>query len=269
MRRKSKRLKKPQALISRFFVPRLATAILGMIFCGTVAFAQFRVPTLSGPVVDLAGMLDENTKAKLRNLLQQAYERGDVQLAVLTVPSLEGLSIEEASIKIVDSWKLGTKEKDNGILLIIAKKDRRMRIEVGQGLEGDLPDALAKRIIAETMEPAFRVGDFSDGILRGAYEILTYASPKVASENEILPPPRSRRSANKFVHALPFLIFFFIFIVSLNRDALGGRRRARRGRGNDYWGSGGGFGGGGFGGGGGGFGGGGGGFSGGGASGGW
>ncbi len=241
-----------------------------LLFCTPLWAENFEVPRLSAPVIDQAQMISRTARSKISQVLQQLKQQGKIQITVLTVKDLAGLSIEQASIKVADQWKLGDEKTDNGILLLISKKERKMRIEVGQGLEGNLTDAYSKRIIDETMVPLFRSGKVDEGILLGIYQIAGRANPDLnlqsifGAKQGWSRKGRSRRGMGSF---LPLLFFFFLFI-----SRLGGRRRGRSsgagmlmtgmllgglsGRG------GGGFGGGGFGGGGGGF-------SGGGASGGW
>lgn len=209
--------------------------------------------------MDQAGIISPQTKTKLEALLRRVNDSGALQLQVLTVSTLDGLPIEQASIEIVEKWQLGTKEKDNGVLFLIAPQDRKMRIEVGQGVEGDLPDVIAKRIIAEIVAPAFRQGLFDEGISAGVVEIIRYAAPQVIGEKA---PPREQERSQ----GIPIFVFLLFFVIVVLQGAFG--RRMGIGR-TSGWGPGG-FGGGGFGGGGGGgWSGGGGGFSGGGASGNW
>jgi len=222
------------------------------------------VPRLAGRVNDLAGLLDAGQRAALEAKLE-AYERGSGhQFALLSVPSLEGDSLEDFSIRVVESWKLGKRGKDDGVLLLVAKQERQMRIEVGYGLEGDIPDAIASRIVREVIQPAFRQGDFHGG-LDQAFSLLMRA----AGGESVLPPPRAER---RQPGGLKLLFWGAILLFWLLSQA----GRGGRGRGAGAFmlgaGMGGGFGGGmggRRGGGGGGFGGGGGGFGGGGASGGW
>ena len=233
----------------------------------TQSEASFKVPPLRGPVNDYANMIDERTEAQLTQTLRVLKKQsGGTELAVLTVPGLEGNSLEQASFDIVDHWKLGDKEKDNGVLLFIAKKERRIRIEVGQGHEGTLTDAYAKRIIDEAMVPMMRSGDSSGSILIGVFQIIKRIHPEINMET--LPGQKNmmqRRShRRKSLNGL-HLLFLIIFLVFFGRGGfLGFLIGSSLGSHRHY--GGGGFGGGGFGGG---FGGGGGGFSGGGASGGW
>ena len=125
------------------------------------------VPRLTGPVVDLAGVLSRSEQEKISASLLQFQRKYGPQLQVLLVPKLEDETIESYSIKVVDEWKLGSKDKDNGVLLLVATLDRKVRIEVGRGLEGDLPDALAGRIIRAGIIPFFKQGQTGAGVLVG------------------------------------------------------------------------------------------------------
>jgi uncharacterized protein len=195
-------------------------------------------------------------------LIRRIYESSKVQMQVLTVDSLNGEPIEPASIAVTDKWKLGKKGDDKGVLLMVAVADRKVRIEVGQGLEGDLPDILASRIIREVILPRFKQGDMSGGVVAGVQAVATQVAPDLGLH------VRKKRPSGDASVAVIYVIFILLAFVF----SLFGRRRGFWG-GGGYWGGGfggGGFGGGGFsGGGGGGWSGGGGGFSGGGASGGW
>jgi len=237
----------------------------------TAGAAEFQVPALTGPVVDNANMLSPSAERGMEALIRRVKEAGGSQLQVLTVPELGGLSIEEASIKVTDQWKLGSAKDDNGVLLMVAAKERRVRIEVGQGREGVLPDAYASRIVRDVIVPRFRQGDSDAAITAGVYAILHYTDPGFAEDGR---PAGSEGYARHedmsgFETFIMFaaIIFFILFASIFGRL---GRRRSSFWSPGGYssgWG-GGGFGGGGFGGGGG-WSGGGGGFSGGGASGGW
>jgi len=130
------------------------------------------IPYLTGRVNDNAEILSEATRRSLTERLKAHEEKTTNQIVVLTVPSLEGESIEGYAEAVFKAWKLGQKGKDNGILVIVAPNDRRMRIEVGYGLEGTLPDAITGRIIRNVMTPRFKTGDFNDGIDAGVNAIL-------------------------------------------------------------------------------------------------
>jgi len=244
----------------------LLLGLLGSLWTSPVF--SLEVPRLTGPVVDLAGVLSRSDQAKISASLLQFKRKYGPQLQVLVVPKLENETIETYSIKVVDKWKLGAKGKDNGVLLLVATENRKVRIEVGRGLEGDLPDALAGRIIRAGIIPFFKQGQIGAGVLVG----LGMIAETVGGKLENIPVPRMRK-AKRSGGNLGFLLFLAFFLIGPR--LLGGRRRGGMGSavlGGMLLGSllggrhGGGFGGGGFGGG---FGGGGGGFSGGGASGGW
>ncbi len=244
---------------------------LGALICGLTFFFNglcawaYDVPAFTSPVVDEAGLLSVSARGQLSAELDRLYANGGSQIAVLTLKSLGAETIEQVSIQVVEKWKLGTAKKDNGVLLLVAPNDRKMRIEVGQGLEGDLPDAIAKRIVSEVIAPYFKENNMELGIIRGVQTIRAYTDPDSAGSESM--KPQKPKSMGIF----QILLFLILFIVS----SIFGHRRRR----SSIWGiprSGGGFSGGsgglggGFGGGFGGFGGGGGGgFSGGGSSGSW
>jgi len=224
------------------------------------------VPKHSSPVVDLAGVLSRGDQKKIAASLLQFQQQHGPQLQVLVVPSLEDETIEGYSIKVVDKWKLGAKGKDDGVLLLVATENRKVRIEVGRGLEGDLPDVIAGRIIRTGILPFFKQGQTGAGILVG----LGMIAESVGGKLENVPAPQLRKAKNTS-GGLGYLLFIGLFLIG----PLFGRRR-RGGVGGALLGGllmgtamssgrhgSGGFGGGGFGGGGGG------GFSGGGASGSW
>jgi len=216
------------------------------------------IPKLSGYVNDNAGLLAPGTILKLERFLG-GFERSDsTQIVVLTIASLEGEAVDAYALRVAESWGIGQKGKDNGALLLIAKEDRKMRIEVGYGLEGRLTDLLSGRIIDNEITPRFKAGDFDNGVVAGV------AAMAEAVRGEYQGTGQSARKKKKRnpLGSLALLLFLgpgLMFLTS-------GRSHHRRG---GFW-IGGPFGGGfGGGGGGGGFGGGGGGFGGGGASGGW
>ena len=131
------------------------------------------VPFLTGRVVDNAEILKADTRAKLTQDLKALEDRTTHQVAVLTVPTLAGESVEDFAVRVFEAWKLGQKGKDNGVLVVVVPQDRRMRIEVGYGLEGTLTDAQAARIIRERMTPAFKGGDYDGGVVEGVAAIVT------------------------------------------------------------------------------------------------
>lgn len=256
------------AIGHREHAARTAVALalgLALLVCTAITLAQPKFPALSGRVVDNAGLLRRDTTFRLTELMQQHEQETTNQIVVVTVPDLQGLTIEEYGYQLGRHWQIGQKGKDNGALLIIAPSERKVRIEVGYGLEGALTDALSANIIHTKILPQFRTGDFDGGVTAGVESIIS------AIKNEYVAEPAEEEGENRM--ALLLGLFLILIMLQLFGGALLGApadsRNYRRGRYGGYYGGGGfggGFGGGGFGGG---FGGGGGGFGGGGASGGW
>lgn len=122
------------------------------------------VPALRDPVTDLAGLLSPAQRSDLDARLRAFSESHGSQIAVLTVPTTRPEAIEQYSIRVTDAWKLGRKGVDDGVLILVARDDHAMRIEVGYGLEGRIPDAVAKRIVSDVMAPRFKAGDFAGGL---------------------------------------------------------------------------------------------------------
>jgi uncharacterized protein len=164
------------------------------------------VPELKSRVTDLTQTLSEAQRSALEQKLAAFETQKGSQIVVLIVPSTQPEEIEQYSIRVVDAWKLGRAKVDDGALLLLAKNDRRLRIEVGRGLEGAMPDAIAKRIIAETITPHLRQGDFAGGINAGVDQMIAVVS------GEALPPPprrgQGRASGDSRLGAL--LVPFFI-----------------------------------------------------------
>jgi len=187
-------------------------------------------------------MLDADTRQFLDGKLREHWKNGGSQVAVVTVPSLQGLSVEQAAMKVAESWKLGTKDKDNGLILFIASKEREVRIEVGQGLEGFLTDAHAKRIIDKIIVPAFKEQNYARGVLYAVNAILAYTDPDAAASfglEEAAPPATVKRTASvgRSTFSTLFengIFFFIVFAIVLGR-VFGGRGSYRRG-GYSSWG---------------------------------
>jgi len=131
------------------------------------------IPFLTGRVVDDANIIDDGAQQRLTAALK-AHEDGTTnQIVVLTVPTIGSASVEEYAVKVFEAWKLGQKDKDNGVLVVVVPNDRKMRIEVGYGLEGTLPDGAAGEIIRTWMTPAFKAGDYTRGIEDGVAAIVS------------------------------------------------------------------------------------------------
>lgn len=241
--------------------------VLAALLVIPVAGQAVDMPRLSGPVVDLAGLLDQGTRVKMEAALRRYRQASGNQLQTLIVPALEGVPIEEYSIRVVEKWKLGVEGKDNGVLLLIAVEDHKWRIEVGGGLEGELTDVQAFRIGRNELAPRFREGRHAEGVAN-TLQAIAHALGGELDFGAIVTPSRGRRSTRGWGSIVLFffaLLFMFggrgrgrgLFAGLLLGSMLGGGLGGRGG-----WSGGGGSIGGGWSGGGGGF-------SGGGASGGW
>lgn len=179
-----------------------------------VAQSTFRVPALSGPVVDEVGMMTRGDRRDLEATLQDWHKRGVAQVQVLVLASLQGLTIEDAAVRIFDQWRLGDLKNQNGVLFLVAADERRMRIEVGKGLEGALPDVIAKRILDDQVRPLFRAGRPSAGIMVGTYEILKSVDGEYSG-----PPP----SEGGDVDVVAVIVFIVFLLMIFSRALRGGR----------------------------------------------
>ncbi len=140
-------------------------------FCEAIEIAS-----LNSPVVDEVGILSSSTKNQLENSLIEFKKNSGVQLQVYVIKSLQGDSIESIAIQVFDKWQLGDAKTDKGLLFLVAPNEKRMRIEVGQGLEGDIPDVIAKRIISDVVRPYFQRGEFGLGVTQGILTLQNYIS---------------------------------------------------------------------------------------------
>ncbi len=228
--------------------------ILTLLMVVATSATALDVPAPAGYVQDRAGILRAETVQTLEQFLRKLDSNDSTQIAILTIPSLESESLEDYSLAVAESWGIGRKGHDNGALLLIAKQERKVRIEVGYGLEGRLTDLLAGRIIDQEITPRFRSGDFDGGVLAGTQAMVD--AVRGAYQGDGTTTKRKRNN--------PWGLLFLLLFFGPGLLRLGGSRRGHSRRGGIYFG---GFGGGFGGGGGGGFGGGG--FGGGGSSGGW
>ena len=166
----------------RLLRTHLASGFL-LLLCALSAWAQVAVPELTRRVTDQTTTLSAEQVAALENRLAAFEAKRGSQIAVLIVPTTQPEDIAQFGIRVADQWKIGRKKIDDGVILIVAKNDRTLRLEVGYGLEGAIPDAIAKRVIAETITPHFRAGDFYGGIDAGVTQLMRLI------EGEQLPPP--------------------------------------------------------------------------------
>lgn len=173
------------------------------------------MPPLKARVNDLTGTLSAEQRAALEQTLAEFEKRKGAQIAVLLVPTTRPEPVAMFAVRVQESWKLGRKGVDDGVLLAIAKDDRELHIEVGYGLEGVLPDAIAKRIIEEDIVPRFKQGDFYGGIRAGTDRIMRVI------EGEALPPPPRKGTGGEGGNWLLPLLFFVIFAGGILRAIFG------------------------------------------------
>jgi uncharacterized protein len=183
------------------------------------ALADVAVPPLTGRVVDRTATLSSSDVASLDKTLRDFEARKGSQIAVLIVPTTQPETIEQYSIRVAEAWKIGRKKIDDGAILVVAKDDRKLRIEVGYGLEGALTDVTAKRIIDEVITPKFRAGDFAGGISDGVNRILRVV------DGEPLPAPAKPQQNSALFGDIdpfnPFLIVAVIFAGGILRGIFG------------------------------------------------
>ena len=166
---------------------KLFTLLVSIVL--TAQALALEVPGSHGHVTDTAEMLSDKKAKEIESLLTSYEKETSKEIAILTIKSLEGEVLEEYSIKVAQTWGIGKEGKDNGVLLLISEKERKIRIEVGYGLEGDLTDMLAGRIIDKEIKPEFKEKDFDDGIEKGIKKIIEvldgkFTAKDVARENK-------------------------------------------------------------------------------------
>ena len=196
------------------------TLIAALLLCVSIlAGAQELqpVPPPSARVVDRTAALSPEQSSRLEARLAAFERKKGAQIAVLIVPTVRPEAIEQYAMRVVESWKLGRKGVDDGALLLVAKNDRRLRIEVGYGLEGALNDATAKRIVSEIVTPRFRQGDFYAGIDAGVEAMIRVV------DGESLPPPRkvNSNSGIDFESLLAFGLILVVFVGGAMRTIFG------------------------------------------------
>jgi uncharacterized protein len=196
-------------------------SLLALLLCWAAsALALVAVPPVTGRVVDQTATLDAGDIASLTQTLGDLETRKGSQIAVLIVPTTDGEAIEQFSLRVAEAWKIGRKKIDDGALLVIAKNDRRLRIEVGYGLEGALTDATTRRIIDEDITPKFKTGDFAGGVAAGINRMIRVI------DGEKLPEPepehwQSPGLSNYIDPFNPFVIGAVFIIGGMLRGMLG------------------------------------------------
>src|SRR5262245_32721558 len=176
------------------------------------AAAEVAVPPLTGRVTDLTGTLSPSQVQSLDARLRDFERAKGSQIAVLMLPTTELETIEQYSIRVAEAWKIGRAKVDDGVILVVAKNDRKLRIEVGRGLEGAIPDGLAKRIINEAITPRFKSGDFYGGISAGTDAIMKLV------KGEHLPSPSRSRQVD--LQGIDFHTIFWLFVALVLGDAI-------------------------------------------------
>lgn len=188
-------------MIANFKAALLLCCTLLLFVAGSVHAELVAIPALKSRVTDLTQTLSPAEQNQLEAKLANFEQQKGSQIVVLIVPTTQPEDIAQYSIRVVESWKIGRKKEDDGILVLIAKNDRKVRIEVGYGLEGVIPDLIAKRIISEVMAPNFKQGDFYGGINNAVDKLIGLI------EGEKLPPPAPKAKHSNFDNIFPLLIF--------------------------------------------------------------
>ena len=197
---------------------RLFTLLAALFLAASTAGA-LEVPQLRGRVNDYANMIPAEAENRIEAVSRQLESSDSTQLVVLTVPSLEGEDLEGFSIRVAETWGIGQEEYDNGVLLMVAQAERRIRIEVGYGLEGVFTDLQAGNIIDDQIAPYFKAGQFGEGLVRGAEAIAaTVRGEYEAAEQSAAKPRISSRAG-----LVPFFILFMIIsVIGSRKRIIGG-----------------------------------------------
>jgi uncharacterized protein len=190
---------------------------LALLLAASLSQAQVAVPALTARVTDLTGTLSGEAVTRIEAKLADLEAKKGSQIAVLMLPTTQPEDIEQFGIRVEDAWKLGRKGVDDGAYLIVAKNDRRVRIEVGYGLEGALPDAIANRIITETITPHFKLGDYDGGVEAGVDQMISVVN------GEPLPAPDRKWEHHSNLGNLLPLLLVVVFVASGVLRAIFGR----------------------------------------------
>ncbi len=174
------------------------------------------MPKLTGPVIDQVGILSPQAKNQLEQSLYQFKQTQKIQIQIFVTSSLNDEDIASVAIQIFDKWKLGDEKTDQGLLFLIAPNEKKLRIEVGQGLEGVIPDITAKRIISDIVTPYFKQGDFDQGVLQGVSSLQHFATEGNYDENLKSVPVKNKKSrgGSGFIILILLGLWLLIFIIS-------------------------------------------------------
>ena len=192
----------------------LLVALLGVVFLATAAMAQPKFPALTDRIVDEAGLLTAADRATIREDLKQLEAKSSDQLVIFTTKSLQGYPIEDFGYQLGRAWGIGQQGTNNGVILLVAPNERKVRIEVGRGLEPQLTDALTKLIIENAILPAFRRGDFAAGVKAGVHDIKdVLLGDAEAVKQRLAAAPKRNSNDNSWI---PMAFFFFFVLVAFS-----------------------------------------------------
>ncbi len=222
-------------LLVSLCLPIALSICLGLLLESASAAVAFPKP--EGWVTDRAGFLDATTRNQLERLLTEVERKSGVEIAVVTLPTLGGRSVAEVAVELFQAWGIGKKGKDEGVLFLVARNERKIRIEVGYGLEGTIPDGLAGEIIRETITPRFRQGRFAEGIEAGVQQIVGTVAKQRQIRLETSPASSSRPRLNGLGSDQRRLVskatlLFLLLLIGLIGIAIAQERsvRGQRGR---------------------------------------
>lgn len=187
-----------------------------MLLATSHAIALQTIPALTSPVTDLTQTLSSQDQLALASKLDAFAKEKGSQIAVLIVPTTQPEDIAQYSIRVAEAWKIGREKQDDGVIIVVAKDDRKMRVEVGHGLEGAIPDLIAKRVITEVMAPYFKQGDFFGGLDAASNTLMALI------QGENLPAPVKAKSlGSEIMGMLPILMFGAIITGMILRSMFG------------------------------------------------
>ncbi|OGP54220.1 MAG: hypothetical protein A2Y65_06000 [Deltaproteobacteria bacterium RBG_13_52_11] len=193
---------------------RRIVLVVGLMFLVATPYTWAAMPaTPQGWVSDFAGILSDNTKTQINDLFTSIEKSTGAEIAVVTIPSLEGMSVEEYAVKLFNAWGIGKKGKDNGVLLLVAPNERKVKIEVGYGLEPVITDGQAGDIIRETVLPFFKAGDYDQGILQGSMQIAALIAGKDFVPSVPIPRPEPQKDSEPWTVKVGVMLFFALFIT--------------------------------------------------------
>jgi uncharacterized protein len=203
--------------ITEISMHRLLLVLLFTLMVPTAPATARDIPSLTARVNDYAAMLSPATRQQLESVLAALEKEESTQLAVLTIDSLQGENLEDFSIQVVEKWRLGQKGMDNGALLLIAKNDRKLRIEVGYGLEGVLTDLISGRIIRDIITPQLKNGNFNQGVIDGVSAMITAVRGEFSAQAAVSSGKQSADEISGFVIFLLFILFNIGRILGRNK----------------------------------------------------